>query len=63
MVECSIPRYRLVVSSDTTGYMYSIVDGTMAMRIVRGFSDYDSAKLFGQRAIYCLNLDTIQASK
>jgi len=55
MVACEMPRYRLVIEIDHTGYSYTIMDDGIAIRTSGGFIDYDLAQQFGQRAIYCLN--------
>ena len=51
-------RYKLTVESCSNGlWRYTVSNPTVAIRWSEGFSDEESARQFGQRAMYCLNKD------
>ena len=57
-------RYKLTVESCSNGlWKYTVSNPTVAIRWSEGFSDEESARQFGQRAMYCLNKDFTDWSK
>jgi len=65
-MQCEIPKYELVVfpnDFNTFGYIIYTGFGTGIMRQSVGFSDEESARQFGQRAMYCLNMDFSQTGR
>jgi len=50
-------RYKLTVESCSNGlWRYTVSNPTVAVRWSEGFSDEESARQFGQRAMYCINM-------